>query len=104
MRSKENLIFAKKHTFLWNIRRYKLLYLLILPTIVLYLIYNYAPMFGIIIAFQDYKPHLGLAGMFSEATWVGLKHIQNFMSSMYFGRLMRNTIRISLLKILFGFP
>ena len=95
---------GKKHTFLENFRRYRLLYLLILPAILVYLVYSYLPMFGIIIAFQDYKPHLGLAGMFSQAEWVGLKHFKTFTSSMYFGRLMRNTLRIGLLKILIGFP
>lgn len=94
----------KKRTVLENLYRYRLLYLLILPALLVYLVYSYFPMFGIVIAFQDYKPHLGLAGMFSEAEWVGLKHFKTFVSSMYFGRLMRNTLRISLLKILVGFP
>jgi putative aldouronate transport system permease protein len=61
-------------------------------------------MYGVVIAFQDYKPHLGVEGMFSKATWVGLKQFKNFISSFYFKRLMTNTVRISLLKILFGFP
>ncbi|HOJ09281.1 MAG TPA: ABC transporter permease subunit [Clostridiales bacterium] len=94
----------KPKAFIHNIIRYKFLYLLILPTIVLFLIFNYFPMYGVVIAFQDYKPHLGVEGMFSKATWVGLKQFKNFISSFYFKRLMINTVRISLLKILFGFP
>ena len=58
-----------------NIKRYRFLYLLILPTLILYLIYNYLPMYGLVIAFQEYKPFLGLEGMFSKADWVGLKPV-----------------------------
>lgn len=90
--------------FISNINKYKFLYLLILPAIIIFIIYSYFPMYGIVIAFQDYKPHLGIEGMFSKATWVGFKHFKNFISSFYFNRLMINTLRISLLKILFGFP
>jgi putative aldouronate transport system permease protein len=87
-----------------NIKRYRFLYLLILPTLILYLIYNYLPMYGLVIAFQEYKPFLGLEGMFSKADWVGLKHFNRFVHSIYFGRLMTNTLRISLLKLLLCFP
>lgn len=94
----------KKRTFVQNLVRYRVLYLLILPVIILYIIYNYLPLYGLVIAFQDYKPHLGVDGMFGRASWVGFKQFRAFIGSVYFGRLMVNTTRISLLRLLFGFP
>jgi len=94
----------RKRGFLWNIGRYKFLYLLGIPTIILFILFEYLPMYGIIIAFQDYKPHLGIAGMFEKSKWVGLTNFVNFFNSFYFGRLLRNTVRLSLLKLLFNFP
>jgi putative aldouronate transport system permease protein len=95
---------GRKRGLWFNLVRYRFLYLLILPALLVYLVYSYIPMYGVIIAFQDYKPHLGLEGMFAKARWVGLKHFRTFIDSFYFGRLMTNTLRISLLKLLFGFP
>ena len=99
-----SIYMPNRRTVWQNLWRYRFLYMLALPAIIVYIIYSYAPMYGVIIAFQDYKPHLGLEGMFSKARWVGLKHFRNFVGSMYFGRLMRNTLRISLLKLGIGFP
>jgi len=57
-------------------------------------------MYGIIIAFMDYRPHLGIA----NSKWVGLRHFKTFFNDVYFWRLLRNTVSISGLNILFGFP
>jgi putative aldouronate transport system permease protein len=57
-------------------------------------------MYGLIIAFKEYRPALG----FANSPWVGLKHFKNFFGDVYFWRLIRNTFSISGLDILFGFP
>ncbi len=73
-----------------------MLYLMLLPIIVYYLIFKFGPMFGLSIAFMDYKPAKG----FLNSSWVGFKHFKNFFSDYYFGRLLRNTIRISVFSLL----
>jgi putative aldouronate transport system permease protein len=78
----------------------KVRYLMVLPVIVYFILFAYKPMYGIIIAFQNYRPNLG----FAKSSWVGLKHFESFFKDVYFWRLMRNTFSISLLSIVFGFP
>lgn len=73
-----------------------MLYLMMLPIIAYYLIFKFGPMFGLSIAFMDYKPAKGFLG----SNWVGLKHFKNFFGNYYFGRLLRNTIRISVFSLL----
>ena len=73
-----------------------MLYLMMLPIIVYYLIFKFGPMLGLSIAFMDYKPAKG----FFESSWVGLKHFKNFFTNYYFIRLLTNTIRISICSLL----
>jgi putative aldouronate transport system permease protein len=75
-------------------------YLMILPVLLYFALFAYKPMYGIIIAFQNYRPNLG----FVNSPWVGLRHFEAFFKDVYFWRLMRNTFSISLLSIIFGFP
>ncbi|MFC5648192.1 ABC transporter permease [Paenibacillus solisilvae] len=75
------------------------LYLLLAPAIVLLLVFNYIPMYGIVIAFQDYSVFKGIAG----STWVGFKHIGYFLHDDTFWKVMRNTLIINFYDILFGF-
>jgi putative aldouronate transport system permease protein len=75
-------------------------YLLILPVLLYFALFVYKPMYGLIIAFKDYRPNLG----FDRSRWVGLKHFIDFFNDVYFFRLLRNTLSISFLNILFGFP
>lgn len=83
-----------------KIKKNKLLYLMFLPVVVYYLIFHYAPMFGIVIAFKDYNAFTG----FIRSPWVGLKHFKDFFSSPYCWRLIRNTFLISFYGLIFGFP
>ncbi|MNJ44431.1 ABC transporter permease [Paenibacillus bouchesdurhonensis] len=76
------------------------LQLMVIPALALIFVFSYIPMYGIIIAFQDYK----IGSSFSSSPWVGLKHFSYFFSSPEFGLVMRNTIIISFLKFLVGFP
>ena len=80
-----------------------LLYLLVLPVIAYYLIFHYGPMFGIIIAFKNFKPNLGIFGS-PWTTEYGFHHFLSFFRSMYFERTVRNTLLLSLYSLLFGFP
>lgn len=76
------------------------LYLLVLPVIAYYIIFHYKPMYGALMAFQDYAPKLGIWG----SKWVGLKHFETFFTSPDFGRLLRNTLTISLSTLIVSFP
>ena len=83
-----------------DIKRYGGLYLLVIPVVLYYVVFHYFPMGGVVIAFQDYRPRLGILG----SEWVGLKHFKDFFDSMYFGRTLRNTLTISFSHLIFGFP
>jgi len=76
------------------------LYLMFLPVAVFYIMFCYRPMYGIIMAFQDYVPRLGLSG----SSWTGFLQFERFFSNHYFWRLLKNTFTISGLSILVGFP
>lgn len=76
--------------------------LMVLPALALIFIFSYIPMYGILIAFQDYKLKSGF-NLFSNE-WVGLKHFIDFFNSPEFFPVMRNTIVISFMKFIFGFP
>lgn len=84
-------------------KRYWLIYLMMLPGLLYLLIFQYVPMYGVIIAFQDFKPFGGIQSMIFNPTWVGLKHFQDFFSSYYFTRLLTNTLLISLYKMVLSF-
>lgn len=79
---------------------YRYLYILALPGIVYFLIFAYLPMWGIVIAFKDFRLFRGLEG----SPWVGLQHFEFFFSSPSFTRLLRNTLVISGLNLIFVFP
>ena len=83
-----------------RIRHAYSLYLMLLIPILWYIMFHYAPMYGIQIAFRDFMPSRGFVG----SGWVGLKHFQRFFSSYYFKRILLNTIMINLYSLLVGFP
>ncbi|MBB3110128.1 putative aldouronate transport system permease protein [Paenibacillus phyllosphaerae] len=86
---------------LWpDIRRDRYLYLLALPGILYFLVFKYVPMWGVVIAFQDYSPYLGIL----HSKWVGFEHFIRFFSNPDFIILFRNTMMISFLNLLFFFP
>ncbi|NMO96027.1 ABC transporter permease [Paenibacillus lemnae] len=74
--------------------------LMVLPALAMIFVFSYIPMYGVLMAFQDYNIFGGMA----ESPWVGLKHFKMFFESPEFYTVMRNTIVISLLKFLIGFP
>ena len=83
-----------------DIVRNRVLYIMVLPVLIYYILFAYLPMYGITIAFQDYDPALGYTG----SPWVGLQNFKDFFKSVYFFRILKNTLHISLASIIFGFP
>ena len=83
-----------------DIVRNRVLYIMVLPVLIYYILFAYLPMYGITIAFQDYDPALGYTG----SPWVGLQNFKDFFKSVYFLRILKNTLHISLASIIFGFP
>lgn len=83
-----------------RIKKNLFLYLMFLPVALYYLVFKYAPMFGLVIAFKDYNAFVGILG----SKWVGMKYFDQFVHSMYFWRLIRNTLAISFLDLLVNFP
>jgi len=75
-------------------------YLMLLPVIVYYVLFSYLPLYGAQIAFRRFSPGLGILG----SPWVGFANFENFFGSIYFFRLIRNTLAINFLMIIFGFP
>ncbi len=76
------------------------LLLFLLPVVVYVLIFCYGPMAGLVIAFKNYKPHLGIFG----SDWVGLKNFDRFLGMRKFRTLLGNTLTLSIYSLLMGFP
>lgn len=75
-----------------------------LPCVVYLIMFKYLPMSGLVIAFKNYRGVTnGFAGIF-QSPWVGLKNFERFFSSIYFGRLLGNTLLISFYRLVFSFP
>ena len=85
--------------FCKDVIRDKWLYLLLLPGIVFLIIFRYIPIFGNVIAFMDYNPYDA-----AQTTWVGLKHFQDLLTRPQFLQVFGNTLYISILKMVCGFP
>ncbi len=83
-----------------DFKRNKWKYLLVSPVILYLLLFHYKTMYGLIISFQDYKPHLG----YSRSEFVGLLQFKRIFADPFFGRSFRNTLVISILNIVFAFP
>jgi putative aldouronate transport system permease protein len=73
---------------------------MLLPCIIFFAVFAYAPMYGILIGFKDYNIFKG----FAASPWVGLKHFKAFVNDPYFFRLIKNTFLLSFYSLLFGFP
>lgn len=85
--------------FCKDVIRDKWLYLLLLPGLVFLIIFRYIPIFGNVIAFMDYNPYDA-----SQNVWVGLKHFQDLLTRPQFLQVFGNTLYISILKMVCGFP
>jgi len=90
----------KKHSALYYLKRDKWLYLLTLLPIIHFILFKYLPMFGIVIAFQDYNMFKGVFG----SEFVGLKMFKKVFRSMSFWPSVRNTLVLNLLGLLVSYP
>lgn len=82
------------------IRQHWPLYLFLLPTIAYFLIFRFYPMYGLQLAFKNYRVVDGISG----SPWAGLEHFRRFFTTADFGKLMGNTLSVSILTLIFTFP
>lgn len=78
----------------------KYVYIMAIPMLVYYILFHYQPMYGAIIAFKNFSPGGGIMG----SPWAGFTHFESFFSSVYFWRVLRNTVLINFYNLIFGFP
>lgn len=93
---------AKKNANSWR-RDWKInkwLYLLSIPIFLYFFVFNYLPMFGLVIAFEDFKPQLGVFG----SPWVGFQHFRTFFTGPNFWTILRNTLVIGGVGLVVTFP
>ncbi|WP_413378797.1 ABC transporter permease [Alkalihalobacillus sp. 1P02AB] len=90
----------KKQNPFEYIRKNWILYVFLAPAVLLVLLFNYIPMYGVTIAFKDFSPTRGIAG----SPWVGFEHFVSFLQSPNFHQIFMNTIKLSAFELLIGFP
>lgn len=95
----QSIVKVKRKTWVQVKRNYEL-YLFLLPILLVYLVFKYYPMYGVQIAFKDFSPSQGIWG----SEWVGFKHFIDFFDSYNFWTIMSNTLTLSFLSLVFGFP
>lgn len=83
-----------------RIWKYRYLYLLALPGLLYFIIFRYVPMYGVVIAFQDFSINKGIWG----SEWVGLEQFRKLFQGLSFASVFKNTVIISLYKLILGFP
>lgn len=96
----------KKDSFFHYVIAHKWLYILLIPGILYMLVFNYLPMLGVVIAFQDFRPFSAdsAIGAYFTSEWVGILNFKKFFMGYDFTMLLKNTLSISLLSLLFFFP
>jgi putative aldouronate transport system permease protein len=92
----------REHALAKRVWRNKWLYVMIAPGVLYFLIFKYFPMFGLIIAFEDYKPYPGKGITGSE--WVGLEHFRRLFSEPDFFNILLNTLILFAMNLIFFFP
>jgi putative aldouronate transport system permease protein len=90
----------KRHSFVKDMKRYRFYFMLMIPGLLVYLVFRYLPMFGISIAFQEYRLTKGFLG----SEWVGLKHFIKFFTARNSLTYVLNTLMVNVYGLLFGFP
>ena len=90
----------KEMPLLRRMKKHRALLLMFVPAIIYYLVFHYAPMYGLIIAFKKFR----ILDGYMKSPWVGFKYFKDALGSPEFWEVFRNTIQISLLKLIIGFP
>lgn len=98
--TKKGLRQQRRNQLFRDIVRDRWMYFMLLPGVLYFVVFKYVPMYGVSMAFQDYKPYLGFFG----SPWVGLKHFIRFFSEPQFFMLFRNTLVLALYNLIFFFP
>lgn len=83
-----------------DLKKHRYLYIMLIPVILYFLLFCYRPIGGLLIAFENYKPRKGIW----HSDWVGLQNFIDFFESPFFGRVLKNTLVLSLGSLIFGFP
>ena len=99
----ERKALGEKKTLRQLVLRDKYLLLMFLPVFIYYVVFCYLPMAGLTMAFQNFKMGSGFVGVFT-GEWVGLKWFEQFFSSVFAKRLIRNTFLLNFYSLIFGFP
>ncbi|GIO88008.1 protein lplB [Paenibacillus faecis] len=101
MRMEPELQSKKKTSSILNqLKRNRLLYLMIFPGLIYFIVFKYLPMGGLVIAFQDYQSFLGITG----SPWVGFKHFVRLFTEPTFFMLLKNTLILFAMNLIFFFP
>ena len=91
---------AKMKKIWKKIKVHWMLYLFLLPATIFFILFRYYPLYGVQIAFQNYR----IGEVFGTSEWVGFKHFIRFFESYWFTTVVWNTLKLSLLNLIFGFP
>jgi putative aldouronate transport system permease protein len=91
---------AFSYRFKRDMKKNYSLYILIIPVLAFYALFMYKPMYGVLMAFQDFEIRVGITG----SDWVGFDNFKRFFADPYFKRNIINTVKISVTSIVFGFP
>jgi putative aldouronate transport system permease protein len=83
-----------------KVSKNKILLLMVLPGLIYFLVFNYLPLWGILVAFKDFKPFLG----FMKSAWVGLENFQRLVNEPAFWNVLTNSLIINICNLLFFFP
>jgi putative aldouronate transport system permease protein len=83
-----------------DFRKNRLIYLMAVPVLAYYIIFHYAPMYGVTIAFKNFSPAKGIIG----SPWIGFQWFKDFFNSFYIKRIISNTLIINILGLVFAFP
>ena len=83
-----------------KLSRYKILLLMALPGVIYFLVFHYLPLWGVLVAFKDFKPFLG----FTKSAWVGLENFQRLVNEPTFWNVLANSLIINFYNLIFFFP
>jgi putative aldouronate transport system permease protein len=97
------LMKQRKEPIIKRIKRDKWPLVMLAPTIVLLFLFSYLPIYGVVIAFQNYKIGNNILSFGGATDWVGLKFFISFVKSIFFTRVFGNTLRLSVETLVFGF-
>ena len=94
----DNIVSNKK--VIQYLRKDGAMYLMLLLPVCYYLLFHYAPMYGVIVAFKDYNPVLGIM----KSEWIGTEIFRDIFKMKEFWSAVKNTLMLNMLNLLFGFP